>query len=316
MMNNTPSSFLIDQAPRGLLSLRGRDRLALIDRMSTNKLAILAPGQAAPTVLTSPIGRIIDLLIFVHRSEEEALLITGEGRGAKIAGYCRRNIFYNDQVQVSDLGPSHRLLGLYGEGAAELLAQTYPAADSLALYHHLEHQGLLILSVPPLGGERGFWLFGPAEKVTEAEAHLMQAGALPLDAEQAEVLRIEAGYPRAEFELTEDYIPLEAGLWEAVSFNKGCYTGQEIIARMESRGQLAKMLVKLRFSEFLPAGSPLLAEGAKVATLSSSAAHPGGGYVGLAYVKTAHAQPGAILYSDSGQAISIIGLAGTQPGRN
>jgi aminomethyltransferase len=317
-MNNLPpastESFLIPQAGRGLLSLRGRDRLALIDRMSTNKLQALGPGQAAPTVLTSPIGRMIDLLIFIHQAEG-ALLITGEGRGGQIGQYCRRNIFYNDQVQVSDLGASHGLLGLYGTGAAGLLGAKIPAAATLPLYHHCEEGDLLILRVPPLGGESGFWLLAPQQTLGQWQSALEAAGAPVISPEAAELLRIEAGYPRAGAELTEDYIPLEAGLWEAVSFNKGCYTGQEIIARMESRGQLAKMLVKLAFEAPLPAGTSLLSDGTKVGTLTSSAAHPAGGYVGLGYVKTAQAQVGGALQSDSGEALHIIGLAGSQPGR-
>jgi aminomethyltransferase len=101
-----------------------------------------------------------------------------------------------------------------------------------------------------------------------------------------DLLRIEAGLPRFGREMTQDYIPLETGLWDDVSFNKGCYTGQEIIARMESRGKLAKRLVELQPTVAVEPGSPVLAGGKVVGSVTSAAVGPNGP-VALAYVKTA-----------------------------
>ena len=95
-------------------------------------------------------------------------------------------------------------------------------------------------------------------------------------------------------ELTLDYIPLEAGLWDDVSFNKGCYTGQEIIARLESRGRLAKRLVRLTAGEPLAAGSALVAGGKSAGTITSAADGPQG-VQALAYVKTAILEQGGTL---------------------
>jgi aminomethyltransferase len=106
------------------------------------------------------------------------------------------------------------------------------------------------------------------------------------DAAAYEFLRIESGRPRFGHELTPDYIPLEANLWDDVSFNKGCYIGQEIIARMESRNRLAKKLVKLTPDAPIEAGSPLTANGKNAGTLTSAAVGPNGS-VALGYVKTA-----------------------------
>jgi aminomethyltransferase len=125
-------------------------------------------------------------------------------------------------------------------------------------------------------------------RAAEKEAlqqHLLDTGIMPVDEATFDYLRIEAGLPRFGRELTLDYIPLEANLWPDVSFTKGCYTGQEIIARMESRGRLAKRLVRLRAAEPVAAGTPVMANGKEVGSITSAAV----GLeetVALGYIKT------------------------------
>ncbi|MCS7061414.1 MAG: hypothetical protein RMN25_09645, partial [Anaerolineae bacterium] len=115
----------------------------------------------------------------------------------------------------------------------------------------------------------------------------------PSSSDEYEALRIAAGYPAYPAEINEQYIPLEAGLWDAISFDKGCYIGQEIIARMESRGRLAKRLVRLRWAghDDMPpqAGDRLLHDGQEVGVLTSVS--PTGRFA-LGYVQTAYAQEG------------------------
>jgi aminomethyltransferase len=110
------------------------------------------------------------------------------------------------------------------------------------------------------------------------------------------MLRLEAGQA-ANAELTEDYIPLEANLWPAVDFHKGCYIGQEIIARMESRGKLARRLVGLRLAAPVAVGTAVrvAADGPAAGTVTSAGELPGLGPVALAYLKTAQADAGSHL---------------------
>jgi tRNA-modifying protein YgfZ len=118
---------------------------------------------------------------------------------------------------------------------------------------------------------------------------------LPIADEAAfDFLRIEAGRPRFARELTQEYIPLEADLWPDVSFNKGCYIGQEIIARMESRGRLAKKLTRLTAPSPLPEDDKLTADGKSAGTITSTAVGPDG-VVALGYVKTAVLEAGTPL---------------------
>ena len=126
----------------------------------------------------------------------------------------------------------------------------------------------------------------------ELQARALGQGAVAASPATYEILRIEAGQPYAGHELTDDYIPLEADLWSAVSFTKGCYIGQEIIARMESRGRLAKTLVGLRLDAPVAPGAEVRCGGSLVGKVSSAAVSPWAGPVALAFVKPASAAQG------------------------
>jgi aminomethyltransferase len=121
-----------------------------------------------------------------------------------------------------------------------------------------------------------------------------QAVSAPLSHVSYDDLRIAHGYPRFPNEIGEDYIALETGLNDAVSYSKGCYVGQEIIARMESRGQIAKRLVRLDAPlGQVNAGDEVSADGAPIGTVTSaqSALFDGHRYA-LGYVRTAFARAG------------------------
>ena len=137
----------------------------------------------------------------------------------------------------------------------------------------------------PIAGDGYFVMCQEADREALWQ-HLISSGLVTADAAAYEFLRIESGRPRFGHELTQDYIPLEANLWDDVSFNKGCYIGQEIIARMESRNRLAKKLVKLTLAAPVATDSPLTANGKNGGTLTSAAMGPNGS-VALGYVKTA-----------------------------
>jgi aminomethyltransferase len=304
--------ILVNLESKGRLQLVDRDRLELINRMSTNNLKLLNEGQAMETILTTPIGRIIDLLTVLHDGER-AIVITGEGRGDRIFTYFRRNIFFMDKVKVSQFNENTRLLGVFGVQASALMDTFLPGSGDLPGFHFLKQDEVFILRVNPLAGG-GYWILGESQAVMDWQEQLSAAGAVMADRETYALLSIEAGLPLPDHELTEDYIPLEAGLWHVVSFDKGCYTGQEIIARMESRGKLAKLLVRLAMDTAVPSGTDLLYENDKVGTLTSLAGQPDGGYLGLGYVKPAVIQADK-LHTLEGIELKILGVAGTQPER-
>lgn len=302
------SAVLVDHGARGLLALAGGSRLDLIHRMSTQAVKDLKPGEGAATVLTTDIGRIIDRVI-IYADADQAWLLAGEGHAEALTRYLRRNIFFNDDVQVRDLSPDMAIFGVYGPQARETLgALGLDQAKDLPLHHWTDPgpraPNLLSFPTPitaetafapvpytfhradPLGGD-GYLIVVPADVAGSLLDVLSITSSLTaIDDAAYDYLRIEAGRPRFGRELTLDYIPLEAGLWDDVSFHKGCYTGQEIIARMESRGKLAKRLVRLRPDAPVAAGMAITAAGRPAGTITSAASGPAGP-LALGYVKTA-----------------------------
>jgi tRNA-modifying protein YgfZ len=236
------TTYLFDRsAAMGRIEMRGKDRLTLLHNMSTNDVARLGAWQARTTVLTTALARIIDH-VTVCNLEESSLLLTNYPD--TVRGWLQKHIFFRDEVKLRDTSAESVQLELHGDDAASHLRKIgadVPAAQSCRLFT-FGGAATLVTGVRPLVGEGYTLVVAPEERDA-----LIRALDLPLSDEATyEHLRIQAGIPGANHELTEDYIPLEAGLWDAVSFSKGCYIGQEIIARMESRNKLAKTLIGVR----------------------------------------------------------------------
>ncbi|MEM8531693.1 MAG: glycine cleavage T C-terminal barrel domain-containing protein [Chloroflexota bacterium] len=284
-----------NETTTGRIFMRGKDRIELLQRLSTNDLLKLQPGQGTQTVLTTSIGRIIDVLT-VHALEDELLIVTSPEQGPLVFGHLRKNIFFNDQVTLSPAGRTHDQIAVYGAQAESLLeAATGRSLQEIPPYHivntTLANVGLMISRRKHLGGH-GFTLYVPVEQSEHVEAKLRDDGALMLSQESFDILRVEQGYGAFGQELSTEYIPLETGLMDAISFTKGCYVGQEIIARMESRNRLAKQLRGLRLSQPVTAPAKLEVHGKEVGELTSTVVSPRFGSIALAYVRTAHSETG------------------------
>lgn len=286
---------LMDAGDAGRLWMHDRDRIALLQRLSTNDVEKLAPGQGQQTVLTNHNGRIIDLLT-VHALPEQLLVITSPQQRSAVFNLLRKNVFFNDKVKLEQANATLGHLLLYGpESAAQVQTLTGAAVADLPLYGILAAQingvDLWVARIRPLGGA-GFALYLPAEDLPAVWTALVAAGAQPLGRAAYNQLRVEAGYGAYGRELSLEYIPLETGLHEAISFTKGCYIGQEIIARMESRKRIAKHLRGLRLSGLIDTPRKLEVDGKEAGDLTSVVESPRFGPIGLAYVRRMHAEPG------------------------
>lgn len=316
---------LMDRSHEGRVELRGRDRLVIPHRTSTHDLEHLQPGEARPTLFTNANARILERAVFLHLGER-ALALTEPGRGPALQSYLQRNIFFGDDLHLRDLGQETHAFALHGPAADALMAQALGSAMPSsndhagampALEAAISGVAVIVARLKPVSGA-AWVVIAPrtdsadvwrALKVEGAAHGLRTAGSLTYN-----TLRIQAGRPGVGRELSADYIPLEVGLWDEVSFTKGCYTGQEIIARMESRGRLAKTIVRLRLDAPLDAPAPLAADGRSAGTLTSSVTTPEGIHLGIGVVRLAYAQPGRALAAGSaGIPAVIIDLAGTQP---
>jgi aminomethyltransferase len=290
-------AVLYDETSAGRILMRGRDRAALLHRLSTNNIEQLKPGQGLRTVLTSSIGRIIDVLS-VYALEDALLLVTSPDQGPQVFGLLRKNIFFNDQVTLEPAGRTHTQFALYGATATAVLEQLTNDAVNLSLHHiadlTIANAPLRVARRAPIGGD-GYTLFIPVEHLDNVRAALHEAGVTHLSEATFDILRVEQGYGAFGRELSQEYIPLETGLLDAISFTKGCYVGQEIIARMESRNRLAKQLRGLRLSEAVTAPGKLDVNGKEAGDLTSVVISPRFGPIALAYVRSAHAEPGTNL---------------------
>lgn len=290
------AAVLVDRSRLGMFKITGATRLDLINRLSTQALNDLKPGEGAATVLTTDIGRIIDRVI-LYAASDAAYMLTGEGHTGPLGRYLMGNVFFNDDFHLLDVSADTLVFGVYGPQAAERLAVAgFPEVDLPR--HHWRRADLAGVTAylhrtDPVAGD-GYFVMGDAADRDALWARLTAAGLLPIDEEAYDYLRIETGLPRFGRELTLDYIPLEANLWDDVSFHKGCYVGQEIIARMESRGKLAKRLTRLRPEAPVAAATEIVA-GARPAGVITSAADGAAGPVALGYVRSGLPGEGMVL---------------------
>jgi folate-binding protein YgfZ len=243
--------------------------------------------------------------------------VLGEpGRAAALGTYLQRNIFFGDDAQIRNLNPLTKAFDLHGPGAQTIIARLFPEAASLAVAEGLEQSveghPLYIARHKPIVEQR-FTLIIPNELAADLWSKL-SAGALTAGSLVYNVLRVRAGLPSVGRELSERFIPLEVGLWDEVSFGKGCYTGQEIIARMESRNRLAKTLVSIQLEDMVNAPADILAAGRPAGQLTSSVIAPDGELFALGVVKPELAHVGQHLeIGPDRRSAQVKALAGTQP---
>jgi aminomethyltransferase len=298
-----------DNSPRGRVRLVDRDRAHLLQRLTTNDIVGLKPGEGARTVLINSHARILDLLT-VYALPEHVLVTTSAGHGSTLTRYLQSRVFFQDNVSIEDLSDETIEIRLYGPQAAASIQQATSIDPQDWALHHIQAAAIdsaqvWIARTLPIGGA-GFSIFAQqadADSVQQAFAAIR-----PLDDVTFDVLRIEHGYPAAKRELSTDYIPLETGLTDAVSFSKGCYVGQEIIARMESRNRLAKRMMGLRLEQAVTSNSPLHHENKEAGMLTSVAVSPRYGPIGLAYIRSAVAIPGTQVQLGEGISAEVIEL--------
>ncbi len=288
-------AIVIDRsAAAGRVRVTGRDRLDLLHRLSTQDLRELPVGRRATTVLTTPIARIVDRIDVLNLGEH-LLLVTGSGRATPVRRWLSGYIFFRDDVKLADASTELGQIALVGAGAAKILAAELPGLDPAQMVDTIVTADTLSVVRARQWGSDGFVVLPEAGAVSEWVARLKTRGAVLADDDEVEQLRVRAGEPAAGHELTEAYLPLELDLWDAVSFSKGCYIGQEILARMESRGKLARRLRGLRAEAPLTVGAEVRAasggagraDGSVGGVVTSAVVLPDLGPVGLAVLRTA-----------------------------
>ena len=305
----TSGVVVLDRSDAGRLALTGDDALDLINRLSTNELATLEVGAGAATVLTTNKGRIVDLL-HVHRSEDRLVVFTSPENQQRVAEWIDFYTFVED-VAIEDATGETAMLSLTGLDSTKFLDElTDGQASLLAIYERLSTQ----ISEVAAEVYRSDFLGPPSfDIVFDAELRdnlfgvLTDNGAKPAGVDVVEAVRVQRGIPAFGKELTEDYNPHEANLVHHVSFSKGCYIGQEVIARLQTYKKVSKYLVGLRWDGDGPApGSFLTHDGKRMGIITSVARLPHtGANVGLAYVRKQFVDDGTTVVDETGNEIAI-----------
>src|SRR5262249_21107133 len=227
---------------REFVRVAGPDAADYLQRMVSNDVEALAPGEACPALLLTAKARVIAPLVVLRRADDDFLLLTEPGLGDALRAQLWRM----------------RL-----RARCEIESET--------------HSSVLVCDA-----EAGFATDWPGAR------ELVDGGFEPtLSEKELELRRIEGGVPRWEREIDDRILPAEAGLDEThVSFSKGCYPGQEPVARLHFRGHPNRGLRVLELDEAPERDAPLLHDGREVGRVTSSPRRGGGTVVALAYVRT------------------------------
>jgi hypothetical protein len=302
----TTGAAYCDRSTWGRILVGGCDRLTFLHNQTSNNFKVLQPGQGCETVVLNSTARTLDLVTAWVGEEAVGLLVSPERREF-LMEWFDRYIFFNDQVTLTDVSESTGSLSLMGPNTVELLGQLGLATPPATLHHHCEAnfkgQTVQLIQGSGLMGP-GVTIWGDRVTLDRLVTQLQEKEVPALSDADWETLRILQGRPRVEAELTEDYNPLEAGLWQFLSLDKGCYIGQETVARLNTYQGVKQYLWGLTFSAPVAIGTPLLHDEKKVGVVTS-AVEMAGEAIGLGYVKTAAGVEGTTLIAGEATATLV-----------
>jgi tRNA-modifying protein YgfZ len=274
--------------PRGILRLTGKDRVDFLQRLSTQKVAGLAPGASTYAAFLDVKARVLAEGLVVVRAED-VLLDVAPGAAEPLRGHLVKYVIM-DEVEVEDASAAWRVVPVLGPAGVDLARGRAPAGATTWQN--------------PRRGAPALDVLLPVAEAEAFRAGLVGAGATPLSELDLEVLRVMAGVPLFGADVDESRLVMEAGLLaSAVSFDKGCYLGQEIVLRGTFRGQIQRGLVQLALPPGAAAGAPLTSAAGQEVGVVTSAADTPEGRLGLGYLRRAHWKEGERVATTGGEAV-------------
>ncbi len=307
---------LIDLSFRTQLELTGTDTIDFLQGMVSNDVKALRPGQGCAATLLTEQGRLVaDLRIY---ATESAVLLDVDTRIATKTTAALERFIIADDVEIADLGARQTTIAVQGPEAAKV--PNALGLDSLPEreLHHCEATlaGVAVRLVrADQTGHGGYEIHTPSDRAADVWQALASVdGVQPVGHAALNMLRIEAGIPWYGVDMDEGRVVLEVGLEHAISFEKGCYLGQEVVERVSARGRINRRLCGLLLSAAGPAaGDPLFKDGKDVGWLTSVTDLPRlGRTIALGYVRREHADPGTCLSID-GNGKSVVAEVATLP---
>ena len=294
------------------VEVTGSQRAEFLNRLSTNRVDRIQAGEGLETFLADANGRILHY-VFVYAGPESLVLHTAAGMGKSLCSHLDYYLIRED-VQLHDRSSQWGALILAGPQSADIVqrltAAHLPSGAEYIANITTEWNGRpLMVRRMQERGFQNFHLAGDAGDMGSLWQALRQLGATSCGMRALESVRIEEGFPVIGLDITDKTLPQEVGRNEkAISLNKGCYLGQEIVARIDSRGAVNKILSGIRFptTDVPTAGGELSHGGQPVGQITSAAYSPGfGASVALAYVRRQFHEPGSVLDSAWGPATVV-----------
>ncbi len=302
------SAGVVDLSFRSRFCLLGADRVRFLHGQVTNDVKRLKVGEGCYAAITTAKGRMQSDL-FIYALQDELLLDFEPGLTQTVSGRLEKFIV-SDEVQIVDVAPHYGLLSVQGPKAINAVEalELFPFFSGAPL--HIAHAsdpmlGELYIATHARLRNGGFDLFVPTKSLGAVADKLIAAatkvGGAAVGMEAFEIARIEAGVPRFGIDMDESNLPLECGIEaSAISYNKGCYIGQEVINRVHSIGHVNRELRGLAVTSELKSipnrGTKLFQNDREVGFITSAARSPDAGTViALGYVRRECNQPGTEL---------------------
>ena len=280
---------MFDVSNSGRLRVRGDDALDLLNRLSTNDLELMRSGEGMRTILTTNKGRIIDLLRILHMGDH-LLMLTSPGTQDRVVKWIDFYTFAED-ITVIDIAPSTSQFLFVGARTGDALSEAgFGAWD---LHEPLSHMTSDVGDSVPIIVRADLGSIPAWEVIVPRSDHIQADGVEKHDRSVLETLRIEQGIPTFPSELNDSHNPLEANLKPHISFNKGCYIGQEVVARLNTYDRVQRFLCQLVVEDAvtLEPGSALTVDGNNAGEVTSSI--PG---LALAYLRKRFYEEGATVH--------------------
>ncbi len=291
------NAALIDRSARGKLRVTGADRARFLHGMLTNTVEDVQPGKGNHTALTDPKGNTQADLHLYNRGE--AMFLEFEPDLHTSAAAFLDRYLIGDDVSIEDVSESWSVLGIQGPlstSVLEVLGVEVPGDDHESLAFPPCPDGWIVKR--GYAADLGFDVWLPAEEGEATWTRLVEAGARPAGFGAVELRRIERGHPRYGVDVDDRVVPLEGGLADTVSFTKGCFIGQETLAKMQNLGKPRRYLVGLEVGSGRPPnrGTPVFNGEKEVGDVrSSTRSRALGRTIALASVRRGNEVPGTPL---------------------
>lgn len=281
----TAEVAVCDRSLWGRIRVGDDDRLRFLHNQSTNDFQKLKPGQGCDTVMVTSTARTIDL-VSGYVLDDAVLLLVSPSRREFLLQWLDRYIFFADKVQLTDVTDETATFSIIGPGSDAVVEKLGAGAIVGQAYgNHITIDDGVIVAVGSGLTSPGYTLILPVAQKQQVWQKIIDLGVVELSDRAWDTLRILQGRPAPDAELTDDYNPLEVGLWQTISFNKGCYIGQETIARLNTYKGVKQHLWGIRLNAPAAVGDTISIGEEKVGKLTSYTETPDG-YFGLGYIRS------------------------------